>query len=396
MSDPTRHGADAPLPGTGSSPGGTPFGHGVPLGRWFSIPIRAHWSVLMAVVLFAALVATADLPVRAPGLSPWSYWAAGAVLAPVFFLTVLAHEVAHAITARHYRMVVRRITVWMFGGLTELEGEPPTPRADALIAASGPFTSLALGAVCAVGAWLTKDGALVSAGLSWLASINLLLAVFNLLPGAPLDGGRLLRAAIWWRSHDRAGSAVRAAQAGRVLGLVLLGLGVLETLAGSFLGLWTALVGWFIVNGAASESLSVRASALAGLRVSDAMCPTPWVFPDWSTVADCLAQVTPASARQAVFPLTDIDGRFSGAVTFPMLSSIAPARASTIRLRDLSAQRHLLTTTPTQELSTLLLPLHLGGGIAIVLDQERPVGVITDDDLTRAAVLARSRTDAAT
>jgi Zn-dependent protease len=392
MSRTRRPDAETPLREKDSSPSDTPLGRGVPLGRWFDIPVVAHWSVLLAVALFAALIATVELPGRLPGLSVWSYWATAAVLAPLFLVTLLAHEFAHAVTARHYRLGVRRITVWMLGGLTELEGEAPTPRADALIAASGPLTSLGLAAVCALAAWLTPDGTLARAALGWLASINLLLAVFNLLPGAPLDGGRLLRAALWWRSHDRAVAAARAARAGRVLGMVLIWLGLLQALGGGgYLGLWTALIGWFILGAATNERYSVRAEALAGLTVADAMTPTPVVLPDWSTVADFFARVTPDTARQSVFPLADLDGRSSGAVTFAMLSTVAPARAGSVRLRELTPHRPLMTTTPTQELGTLLLPLHLRGGLAIVVDDGRPVGVVTDADLQRAAVLAGSR-----
>lgn len=392
VSENRRPGAQDPA--SGDTTAKQAFAKAVPLGRWFGVPVGAHWSVLLALVLIAALIATVDLPARVPGHAAWSYWLAGAVLAPVFFLALLAHEIAHAVTARHYRLGVRRITVWMLGGLTELEGEAPTPRADALIAASGPLTSLAFGAVCALAAWLAPDGGLLTAGLTWLAGVNVLLAVFNLLPGAPLDGGRLLRAVLWWRSHDRAGAATRAAQAGRVLGMVLIWLGVIETLAGGYLGLWVALVGWFIVSSAANERYAVRADALTGMTVEDAMVPTPWVCPGWATVSDFFARVTPETARQPIFPLVDIEGRFEGAVTFSMLSTVAPAKAGTTRLRDLSAHRRLMTTTTTQDLGSLLLPLHLRGGLAVVLDQGRPVGVVTDDDLTRAGMLARRRTDA--
>ena len=144
-------------------------------------------------VLFAVLIATVELPTSLPGSSTTSYWVASAVVAPLFFATLLAHEVAHAVTARHYGIRVRRITLWMLGGLTELEGEAPTPRADALIAAAGPAASLAIGAACAGAAWSadrwSTDGwAVVPAALAWLAGINVLLGIFNLLPGAPWTG----------------------------------------------------------------------------------------------------------------------------------------------------------------------------------------------------------------
>lgn len=372
-------------------PGDTPFGAGVPLGRWFGIPVKAHWSVLVSVALFATLIAAVYLPEARPGSSTAAYWAAGLVTAPLLFLTLLAHEVAHAVTARHHRIRVRRITLWMLGGLTELEGEAPTPRADALIAAAGPAASLALAAVCAAGAWLATSGSLVAAALGWLASINLVLGVFNLLPGAPLDGGRLLRAALWWRGHDRAAAATKAARAGRTLGMVLVGLGVVEVLAGSVLGLWTVLIGWFVLSGSASERYAVQAESLAGLAVRDAMTATPQVLPDWWTVRECFGRLTAASARQEFFPLVDVGGGLSGAVTLPMLSAVPEDRAATTRLREVRSGQALLTTTPDHDLATLLLPLHLRGGVAVVLDDGHPVGVVTDGDLARLAALVRGR-----
>ena len=376
--------------------GDTPFGAGIPLGHWFGIVVKAHWSVLIAVVLFAVLIATVELPTSLPGSSTSSYWVASAVVAPLFFATLLAHEVAHAVTARHYGIRVRRITLWMLGGLTELEGEAPTPRADALIAAAGPAASLAIGAACAGGAWsadrLSTEGwAVVPAALWWLAGINVLLGIFNLLPGAPLDGGRLLRAVLWWRGHDRARAATRAAQAGRVLGMVLVALGILEVLVGGPLGLWTVLIGWFILNGAATEQYAARSETLAGLTVRDAMTATPQVFPDWSTVADTFARLSPDVARQEIFPSPTSTVASPAPSRCPCSPRCRRTGPSSTRLRDVRHGRSLLTTTASQDLSTLLLPLHLRGGIAIVLEKGHPVGVVTDDDLARMAALARGR-----
>ena len=378
----TPRGSGAP-PGTSRD---TPFGRGFPLGRWAGVPIRAHWSVLIAVGLFAGLIATVDLPTLHPGQTVAAYWIAGVVTSLVFFATLVAHELAHAVTARHYRLGVRRISLWMLGGLTELEGEPPTPRADALIAASGPLTSLGLGGLFAVAAWLAGGSGLVATALGWLAGINVILAVFNLLPGAPLDGGRLLRAALWWRTHDRARAAELAGRAGRALGTVLIALGMLELLLGSYLGLWAALVGWFIVNGAASERYAVRAEQLHGLTVRDAMTPTPVVAPDWWTVHQFMADLPPEGSAQPVFPLADIDGIFSGAVTLRRLEALPPERRPSMHMHDIAVRTdQLLRTAPDDDLAHLLLPLHLRGGIAVVVDEGRPVGVVTEDDLLRTA-----------
>ncbi len=366
----------------------TPFGMGFPLGRWAGVPIRAHWSVLLTLVLFTSLIATVDLPGLHPGQSAIAYWVTASLTALVFFATLLAHELAHAVTARHYRLGVKRISLWMLGGLTELEGEAPTPRADAWIAASGPLTSLAFGALFAVASWLASGAGLVATALAWLGGINVLLAVFNLLPGAPLDGGRLLRATLWWRSQDRARAAQQAASAGRILGMVLVGLGLFELLIGSVAGLWSALIGWFILNGASSEQYAVRAERLHGLTVRDAMTPTPEVVPDWWTVDQFLADLDRDTSSQPVFPLVDVDGAFTGAVTLKAIDGMSPERRRSAHLRDVAARTNqMLVAAPDDDLSQLLLPLHLRGGLAIVAEGRHPVGVITDDDLIRTARL---------
>lgn len=368
----------------------TPFGMGVPLGRWAGVPIRAHWSVLVALALFTDILATETLPATRPGQPAVAYWLTGVITAMVFFIALLLHELAHAVTARHYGMRVHRITLWMLGGLTELDGEPPTPRADALVAVSGPLTSLGIGAVFAIMSLLLGGSGLVATAFAWLAVINVLLAVFNLLPGAPLDGGRLLRALLWWRSHDRARAAERAALAGRILGSAMVGLGLLELLVGAYAGIWLALVGFFIISGAASERYAVRTEKLRGLTVRDVMSPTPAVAAEWWSVQQFLQNLPPEHAAQPVFPLVDLDGRTSGAVTLAAMERVPADQRATIRLRDVAPGKNglLVTTTPDTGVPDLLLALHLRGGIAVVVDAGRPVGVVTDTDLVRAAQLA--------
>ena len=366
----------------------TPFGKGIPVGRYKGVAIRAHWSVALVLALFASLLALSALPAMQKGEATAAYWSAGVIVSAVFLVTLLAHELAHALTARHFGMKVERITLWMLGGLTELGGEPPSPRAEALIAASGPLTSLAAGVVCLGAAILLPGPGLLIASLIWLAEINIILGVFNLLPGAPLDGGRLLRAFLWWRTKDRAEATRRAARSGRTLGLVLIGLGFFEVVAGQPAGLWLALVGWFIVGGAASESYAVNAEQLRGLTVDDLLTTPTTVAPDWWTVHEFLEQLTVSEAEQPVIPVVDLDGKLRGVLTISALERAHPAERDTLRLRDLAAP-----ATATVALHTpvpdLLLSLHLRGGAAVVVDDGRPIGVFTDRELMRLVQLAR-------
>lgn len=363
----------------------TPFGTGFPLGSWKGVAVRAHWSVLIIIGLFAWLLATSLLPALQPGQAVGAYWAVGLVSATFFLATLLAHELAHAVTAMHFGMRVERITLWMLGGLAELGGEPPSPRADALIAAAGPLTSFVVAAVCGALAWVLGGG-LVAAALAWLAEISLVLAVFNLLPGAPLDGGRLVRAVLWWRYRDRARATRAAASAGRVLGWLLVALGMLEVLVGGVSGLWLALVGWFIINGAASERYSVQAEKLRGLTVRDAIGRPPAIAGDWWSVQEFLERLTPEHASQPAFPLVDVDGALTGVVTVAGLERTPAERRPTTPLRDVP-RRPPTVVSPQTPLPELLLSLHLRGGIAVVVENGRPIGVLSAQELDRAVEL---------
>lgn len=364
----------------------TPFGAGASLGRWAGVPIRAHWSVGVAFGLFTWVLATVYLPTSRPGQPAAAYWLTGAGTALAFLGTVLVHELAHALMARRYRMPVQRITLWMVGGLTELGGEPPTARADAVIAASGPVVSMVLGAGFAVLAAGSDGHGLLGAGLTWIAAVNMLLGVFNLLPGAPLDGGRLLRALLWWRSGDRSRAAARAAGAGRALGMGLIVIGLIALLLGAYTGAWVGVLGWFVLSGAASERYAIRAETLHGLVVADIMTSTPVVAASWFTVARFLSSVGPQHLAQPVFPVVDLEGQPTGTITLSAVERVPAASRDTTRLSDLTRDGPAWRLTSLEtDLAELWLSLHLRGGVAIVVDDGRPIGVVTMSELKRAA-----------
>lgn len=222
------------------------------LGRIGGIPIRAHWSVGLVAVLFGVNLAAAY------GLVP------GAIAVAAFFASIVAHELGHAFVARRYGVETESIDLWALGGVARLDRESPTPRADGLIAAAGPLTSLVIGAVTFGAALLFR-----SPVLAWLGFINLLLAAFNMLPGAPLDGGRVLRALRWARTGNRYRAARDAGNAGRVLGwsLGILGVGLMLN---GYPGVFVAVVGVFIALNARVEIMSANmGEQLDGIKVRD-------------------------------------------------------------------------------------------------------------------------------
>lgn len=377
----------------GTSPAGrdTPFGAGIRLGRWAGVPVRAHWSVLVTVGVLAYLLATITLPAARPGAAAAAYWATGTVMALVLLLTLVAHELAHAVAAHHHDLEVTRITLWMLGGMTEIGGRFPTPRADAGVAAAGPVASLGLGGVLGAAAWLVGDDGLIGYALVWLAVTNLVLGILNLVPGAPLDGGRLLRALIWWRRRDRALGALWAARVGRVLGATLVGMGCLQVLVGDPAGGWSVLLGWFVLGGAASEQYAVRAECLHGVAVREVMSPAVGAAPAWWTVEQLVAAPPSQAACPPVLPLVDIEGHLVGAITRASIDDVPVGRRTAVHLGDLAQRstRPPLRTGPDEDVADLLLPLHLRGGFAVVVADGKPVGVVSDADLERAA---RTRT----
>lgn len=222
------------------------------LGRIAGIPVRAHWSVALIALLFGVNLASIF------GLVP------GLVAMVLFLLSILAHEFGHAFTARRFGVNTESIDLWALGGVARLDRESPTPKADGLIAVAGPATSLVIGVVSFGLGYLAG-----SSVLAWIGVINGFLAVFNMLPGAPLDGGRVLRAVRWARTGDRYRAMRDAGNAGRVLGWSLGIVGVALMFNGQS-GVFIALVGVFIaLNARAEVSVSYVAQEFDGVKVRD-------------------------------------------------------------------------------------------------------------------------------
>jgi Zn-dependent protease len=368
------------------------------LGRVAGIKVGINWSALAIVVLIVAGLAGGQLPDQYPGRGPVDYVAAALVAAVLFLASLLAHEIAHAIVARRNGVDVHSIVLWLLGGVAQLDGEPRTPGADFRIAVVGPLTSLALGAVFGAAGYLAAlldVGGLVVGVLAYLAGTNVLLAIFNLIPAAPLDGGRVLRAALWHRRGSREAAAVTAARAGRVVGFALVGLGLLQTLVtGTFSGIWLALIGWFLVSAATAEEQQARmGSRLSGVRIGDVMTSNPVVADGTMTLAEFVDRLA-MSHRFSCYPLVDHSGRLTGLVTLNRVRAVLPSRRSGTRLRDIACPpEEVPTAAPDEQLLTLLPRMRgCADGRAVVLDElGRVIGVVSSTDISRALQLADLR-----
>lgn len=364
------------------------------LGRMAGIPVGAHWSVLVILVIIADILGTSVLPGVIPHQRASAYWMMAIVGALLFVSSLLAHELAHALVARSKGVHVRSITLWMLGGVTELDGEPTAPSADLQVALAGPATSVAAAAAFAVAALATGrlGGPVVATAVfTWLALMNALLAIFNMLPGAPLDGGRVLRALLWRRYGDRARAERAAAAAGRYLGAAVAAVGAGEFVAWRNLGgLWLVLIGWFLISAAGAEAGAAKAKdALAGVRVGDIMTPDPDTAPAWITAADFIDRVARQS-RQSVFPVVDLDGALVGVVSLDLLARVNPRVRGGLRLDRVAVTvPPAYRAEPDDPAGSLLARPPLGGGlVAVVLRHGRVTGMVTTEDLRRGLRIA--------
>jgi Zn-dependent protease len=359
----------------------------VRMGRMFGVPLRIHWTVPLLVVFFAYGLGSRTLPAWVPDQSKATYTVAGLIGAVLLLASLLAHEAAHAITARRKGIPVQSITLWALGGMTEM-GRPGAAGTAFLVAVSGPLTSLGVGAA-ALGAGIGLDTlsgrGVPAAVLVWLGWVNGVLAVFNLLPAAPLDGGRVVQALMWWRTGDRDRAERAAARSGQVLGILLIAGGWISVLRGSWSGLWLAALGFFVVFVAGAERQRARMSpALRGVRAADAMSTPVETCQDWLTVERCVEDVA-ARARHSTLALVDFEGRPSGLLHVPRLARIPAPRRQSLRVRDVATPLSQCTTcAPNDLLEDVLEKLRPGSGVRIlVTDGQRLAGIITARDISR-------------
>lgn len=309
------------------------------IGRALGIPIRVHASWFLVFLLVTWTLSTGYLPEGLPGLSPERYWAMGAAAAVLLFLSVLLHELGHSYVARHYRIPIDRITLFIFGGVAHMRKEAPTPRAEFLIALAGPAVSFALGAACFGFVMLAESirqprslqGLIILGAL--LGSVNVQLGLFNLIPGFPLDGGRVLRAGLWAWGKDFYRATKQAAVVGLGFG-ALLGLLGLATLFGALMGElpasmasnggWVIFIGMFLFAAAlAGRRQAALQHTLATISVRDLMVQTVTSIPSHCTLDEAVNQYFKLYGYGG-FPVLD-NGQLAGLVTVYEIQAVPVA-----------------------------------------------------------------------
>ncbi len=337
------------------------------LGRLFGIPFQLHWSVIVVAVLFGSGLAA-------------SYGAVGAAIALVAFLaSITAHELAHALVARRHGVSTQSIQLWALGGVARLDREAATPRAEGWIAAAGPLTSLAIGAVAIGSMFALTAAGLDGVGLGilgWLGVINVLLGVFNLLPGAPLDGGRILKAARWGRHGDRFRAAREAGNAGKAVGFSLAGIGGVMLVNGQP-GLMLVATGLFIALNAKAEMLATdMAERLSGTRVRD----LTWFGIAQATTdtdADTMWWQRSRLGGAGVVAITGADGNVAGIVSEEQLQAVPEERRPYVSLTQLMVPfAKLAKADPDEELADVLSRLNPSSPLVTVWREGKLLGVV--------------------
>jgi Zn-dependent protease len=360
------------------------------LGRISGIRIGVNWSVLLIVALLAYGLAVGEFPAAAPRHPVAEYVAAALVTAVAYIGSLLAHELAHSLVARRNGLEVEGITLWLLGGVSRLQGEVADPGAEIRVAGVGPLVSLILGGALWLLAWLLHAagvGGVVVAALAWLGGINILLAVFNVIPAAPLDGGRLLRAVLWRITGDRFKSAAWSARSGQVFGWALVVVAAyLVLVRREYNWLWFALLGWFLISAATAEGQ--QATLQSGLRtvaVREIMTAHPVTVPASATVAWFLDDYLPWH-RHSAFPVEADDGQTVGLVTVHRVNQVPAAERARTPLRDAACPlSDVARATPDEPVADVLPRLNAcSENRALVFADGHLAGIVSPADISRA------------
>jgi Zn-dependent protease/CBS domain-containing protein len=362
------------------------MGGSITIARVWGIDIRLHWTLVFVFALLVWSLAGAYLPVEYPGMGATARIVVGVVAAVLFLASILLHELGHAWMARREGVPVNRITLFIFGGVAEIGEQARTPGAEFRIAAGGPVVSLILAIVFQAITLAARGNIYIDAPAHWLARINLLLLLFNLVPGYPLDGGRLLRAAVWHFSGSEQTGWKVARASGQIVAFALIGWGVLTMLTGGFAdGIWLVLIGWFLQNAVAAETASATLQRqLAGATVQQAMGLTDEPSAPSRTKIRQLVDDYVLGAGQSVFLVVD-DGVPRGVVTLADLKRVPRDKWDWTSIADVMTPWSRLTRVePQTGLLDALRLMDAGGfGQLPVVEGGRLVGLLTREEILR-------------
>jgi Zn-dependent protease/predicted transcriptional regulator len=360
------------------------------LGRILGIPVRIHYTLWLVFLLIAWSLASGYMPRQYPGLDVVTYWAIGVASALLLFVSVLVHELAHSYIAKKNGLPITRITLFFFGGVSEIGEEPKNPRLEVRMAAAGPLTSFVIAGIFA-GLWylnLTVSGWLgLTATFQYAALINAMLGAFNLVPAFPLDGGRVLRGALWNRSGNLLKATSLASRIGEAFAYAMMLGGFLAIFLGDlFNGIWFLFLGWFLRSGAeASKNQTVVSEALAGLSVGDVMThELNTVAPDM--IVQRLVSEYFLVHTHGGYPVVQ-NGRLLGIVTLQCVRALPRDQWNNKTVGDImvSCERAVTIQPEAAALDAMAKMARQKVGRLLVTGKEGQLqGILTNGDLMRA------------
>lgn len=334
--------------------------NGIPIGKIFGISIRLHYSWFLIFALVTWSLAASYFPSTYPTWSLSMKIGAGLITSLLFFGSVLSHELMHCLVAMREGIQIHSITLFILGGVSQITGEPKTPKDEFSMAVAGPLSSLVLGGIF----WgiffalsnMTAGAAQFIAAISyWLGFINITLGVFNLIPGFPLDGGRVFRSLMWWRSKNLQSATKVASNIGRVIGFIFILVGIWLMFTGNwFNGIWFALIGWFLESAAVdSYRQMLFHDMLKGHVVSEVMSQNCMMVPPDITIERLVNENILTTGRRC-FPVV-ADDRVLGLVTLHDIKAIPRGLWNTKMVKEaMTPLESLKTVRPDENLSSVL------------------------------------------
>ena len=364
------------------------MGNALNLGKVFGIQLRLHytWFVIFIFLTFSLV---------APDWTDWLYWVMGIVTSLLFFASVVAHELAHSLVARAYNIPVKSITLFIFGGIAQMTREVTHPGAEFRMAVAGPACSLAIGGLFYLLLWLFTRSTIepMAIMIQWLAFINLALAVFNLIPGFPLDGGRVFRSILWRVTGNYTRSTRIATQVGRGVGYLFIGSGILIILLylfglsfglSWFNGLWLAFIGWFLRNAASTSYRQAQwHDALHRVTASTVMTSDCPVVPSNITINHLVQEYVWLGGR-SFFLIAD-EGKLAGVLTLHDIRSVSQQNRDVTQVREIMTPvEKLRVAHPDQDALSILEQMDENNITQMpVVSEGRVIGLIARDSLIR-------------
>jgi Zn-dependent protease len=359
--------------------------------RIAGIDIGIHFSWIFIFLLISWSLAQGFFPSYAPGWSTALYWIIGVVSALLLFVSVLIHELSHSLVAQARGIPVKSITLFLLGGVSNLEEEPEKPGVEFTMALAGPLSSLALALIFwIVFKFTTTPNTPLSAIFYYLALINGILAVFNLLPGFPLDGGRVLRSILWHTTGNLTRATNIAANVGRAFGWAFIAFGIFSVFTGNFFGgIWFAFIGWFLATSAnASRQEITLREHLSGTKVRDIMEPQPETIRPETTVEELVNHFFRQQRRRAV-PVVHYNN-LAGIVTISDVKGIPYDKWAFTPVEKIMTRGILYTVSPDDDLivALRLLTQHDINQV-VVVDKGELVGILTRAEIINHLQISR-------